>query len=665
MSLRKHRKTRSCITLSEIFPQAVQPELNSYELSIQKIFETTGVTDKRYIGTILGGSILAVLGFVIFTGATVVGGVVGGILGLGIGHVLGRRWKRHKIPRNNITREKEYELRLYCLLQFMKKLKKSKVPISDYAGILEQVINEFRPAFILQLHNNEIMKKVRRLKKFLRTNAPHAALINSVAELKYSVDFNINTTIIAARLKHIYIPIMQLLKEPPEREDRELEVVKQIEFLISRKKTKKILQRSQIHDENLVEEVLRFPAIHSSQANTNFLSCKLLNDLDYFIKNKGDIFSEKNYENQVASERLLLRRASIPGYTRHHPYHKLHWKDEERLDAISEISSSLHMFNPPMFAKQEDPSDSVSDVESVANEKDVSIKIEALNRSGERRFSSSIIPPKSPPPPFKGLVADIEQSASSDDDEEEKSIELPRSRKESLDISWSNIVKKQSIEEVNHVNTAKIDVSVHKYQKDFDILLEIEKEENSEKVWRHVVNKPGTHCYQKKVSDSPICMIKAFCEVDYSAETVYRAIWDTSIRTQWDKLFHEFKVIDKTPDYEVLYYMIKAPFGLTRRDWLQRRIEIRNYPEPNTIMLHFISMEHPMMPPRKGVIRAETLISGYVIRPVTQRSCKVTIITQNDVKGLIPTFLVNKFAAKAPADWCTNMRRGCKLIAGY
>lgn len=160
-------------------------------------------------------------------------------------------------------------------------------------------------------------------------------------------------------------------------------------------------------------------------------------------------------------------------------------------------------------------------------------------------------------------------------------------------------------------------------------------------------------------------MIKAFCDIEYSAETVYKAIWDTAIRTEWDKLFHEFRLIEVNPEYEVLYYMIKTPFGITRRDWLQRRIEIRNYPEPNTIILHFISIDHPKMPPKKGIIRAETVISGYIIRPMTQRTCKVTIISQNDIKGLIPTSLVNKVASKAPADWVTNMKKGCQMVAGY
>ena len=130
-------------------------------------------------------------------------------------------------------------------------------------------------------------------------------------------------------------------------------------------------------------------------------------------------------------------------------------------------------------------------------------------------------------------------------------------------------------------------------------------------------------------------------------------------------MFHEFRLIDKQNDHEVLYYMIKTPFGITRRDWLQRRIEIHDYPEAGTIILHFISIEHPGMPPKKGIIRAETIISGYIIRPTGENTCTVMIVSQNDIKGLIPKALVNSVASKAPIEWVNSMNKGCKLVAGY
>jgi hypothetical protein len=95
---------------------------------------------------------------------------------------------------------------------------------------------------------------------------------------------------------------------------------------------------------------------------------------------------------------------------------------------------------------------------------------------------------------------------------------------------------------------------------------------------------------------------------------------------------------------------------------VQRRVFVRDYPEQNAIMMHFVSIEHPLMPPKRKVIRAETVVSGYVIRPTGLRTCDLTIISQNDIKGLIPKMIVNKFASKAPADWVNNLLKGCAFV---
>lgn len=157
-------------------------------------------------------------------------------------------------------------------------------------------------------------------------------------------------------------------------------------------------------------------------------------------------------------------------------------------------------------------------------------------------------------------------------------------------------------------------------------------------------------------------MIKAFCDLNYSVKEVFRAIWDTDVRTKWDNLFTEFRLVHTQPTHEYIYYCIKTPFGITRRDWLQKRVYIEDFPEPGGLTMHFVSEAHPCMPPRPKIIRAETLVSGYILRPTGPKSCKVTIITQNDIKGLIPTSIVNRVAAKAPLDWVTNLQKGCKII---
>jgi hypothetical protein len=76
--------------------------------------------------------------------------------------------------------------------------------------------------------------------------------------------------------------------------------------------------------------------------------------------------------------------------------------------------------------------------------------------------------------------------------------------------------------------------------------------------------------------------------------------------------------------------------------------------------MHFKSIEHPDMPVRRKIIRADTIISGYIIRPISANRCSMTIISQNDVKGVIPKIIVNRFAGRAPKDWVKSLIKGCK-----
>ena len=51
--------------------------------------------------------------------------------------------------------------------------------------------------------------------------------------------------------------------------------------------------------------------------------------------------------------------------------------------------------------------------------------------------------------------------------------------------------------------------------------------------------------------------------------------------------------------------------------------------------------------------RAETILSGTIIRPDPQdaNSTRMSVLFQFNLKGWIPHFIVNAFAARAPGQW--------------
>jgi hypothetical protein len=63
-------------------------------------------------------------------------------------------------------------------------------------------------------------------------------------------------------------------------------------------------------------------------------------------------------------------------------------------------------------------------------------------------------------------------------------------------------------------------------------------------------------------------------------------------------------------------------------------------------------------PPKRGRVRAETYASGYVIRK-TESGCSLFLVAQNDIKGMLPKFIVNSQAARVPPQWIGGLQKAC------
>jgi START domain len=114
-----------------------------------------------------------------------------------------------------------------------------------------------------------------------------------------------------------------------------------------------------------------------------------------------------------------------------------------------------------------------------------------------------------------------------------------------------------------------------------------------------------------------------------------------------------FEIVEDNPEEgrSVVYYQVKAPFGVTNRDFLQQRKVKFDYPKMGMTTMHFRSIEHEKMPLRPKFIRADTIISAYLFEEEVGDKgivTKLTIVSQNDIKGIIPKTLVNMASGKAP-----------------
>jgi len=81
------------------------------------------------------------------------------------------------------------------------------------------------------------------------------------------------------------------------------------------------------------------------------------------------------------------------------------------------------------------------------------------------------------------------------------------------------------------------------------------------------------------------------------------------------------------------------------RDYLQKRIIANGYPDESTLMIVYQSVEHEDCPEKRNFIRAETVLSGFIIRDLGNNASQLTIISQTDIKGKIPKAVVNMMTA--------------------
>ena len=185
--------------------------------------------------------------------------------------------------------------------------------------------------------------------------------------------------------------------------------------------------------------------------------------------------------------------------------------------------------------------------------------------------------------------------------------------------------------------------------------------------YSNVIDENKCKVYKKIVDGIQVILIKCLAKIPYNKDVVFEAIANLNIRKQWDSVFSELRVVNYNGENgaEILYMIIKSPvFIVSDREFVQQRKIWRNFPTSKSHMLHFISVDSPECPENKKCVRAETIVSGYFIEddPDEPGHSIIGVLSQTDVKGNLPIFLVNKFAPKSSKNWIKSLHKGCKIV---
>jgi len=157
---------------------------------------------------------------------------------------------------------------------------------------------------------------------------------------------------------------------------------------------------------------------------------------------------------------------------------------------------------------------------------------------------------------------------------------------------------------------------------------------------------------------SGLYKLKALVEVhNITPEVVYDVLYDIPERLNWDSGGKDMQVVETiTDNLDVIYFWAKAPPGFSNREFLQSRYF--RIDEDGTHYITYRSVKHDKFPETKSKVRAYTQLSGYVIRPA-EGGCRVTFLSNNDIKGTCPGWVINLLAGFFMKKWLIVLRDAC------
>ncbi|KAM6427186.1 START domain-containing protein 10-like [Liasis olivaceus] len=144
---------------------------------------------------------------------------------------------------------------------------------------------------------------------------------------------------------------------------------------------------------------------------------------------------------------------------------------------------------------------------------------------------------------------------------------------------------------------------------------------------------------------------------DVSAETVFDVLHDTEYRKKWDlNVIETHEIARLSNNADVGYYSWKCPKPLKNRDV----VTLRSWRvlDKSYVILNF-SVKHQKYPPRKDLVRAVSLLAGYLVQPTGPSSCCLTYLAQVDPKGSLPKWVVNKASQYLAPKLMKKMYKAC------
>ena len=147
----------------------------------------------------------------------------------------------------------------------------------------------------------------------------------------------------------------------------------------------------------------------------------------------------------------------------------------------------------------------------------------------------------------------------------------------------------------------------------------------------------------------PINCVKGTGMVKAPPEFILRFLKDPSTTIKLDEFLKESKIVHEVSGaVHIVHLLYKAVWPTSARDF--SILSVSGQFDKQTWVEAGLSVQDPRVPQEKGYVRGELIVGGYVIRSVPDNPelSEVTYAAQVDLKGSIPTFVVNKITESQP-----------------
>lgn len=180
--------------------------------------------------------------------------------------------------------------------------------------------------------------------------------------------------------------------------------------------------------------------------------------------------------------------------------------------------------------------------------------------------------------------------------------------------------------------------------------------------WTEQIKKKGFTQHSTVPDGLDTVMLKARATLNVNIFHVRQVCCNVKVRAQWETILYDLSGIDVSSDmnYMKSYYVFKSPrvmgFGVLDRDFFLSQDIVWDFPEKGMMTAYFHSIEDDRMPPMKGKVRATCHIMAMCLKPDKdpQTGKDIThamLVTNVDINGLVPKWIVNIGARSAPSQW--------------